>query len=53
MQDDSTSVKALQEMKLTALRILETLKSADAVDVQNAMKEYAALVVASIGSEKI
>jgi hypothetical protein len=44
MEDDQNHRNSLREIKLSALPILERIKSADTVDVQNAMKEYTALV---------
>ena len=44
MEDDQKHRHDLQEIKLSALSILERIKSADTADVQNAMMEYAALV---------
>jgi hypothetical protein len=44
MEDDQNHRNNLQEIKLSALSILARINSADTVDVQNAMGEYAALV---------
>ncbi len=40
MEDDLARVNDLKEMKLSALRILETLKSATADNAMKAMQEY-------------
>jgi predicted nucleotidyltransferase len=44
MEGDQDNGNNLQEMKLAALSIREKLDSSNPADVQNAMKEYAALV---------
>jgi hypothetical protein len=44
MGDDLNHRDNLQEIKMTALSLMERINSADAVDVQNAMVEYAVLV---------
>lgn len=44
MEDDQAHQNNLQEIKLSALSIMERLKSSDTGDIEDAMKEYAALV---------
>lgn len=44
MVDDRDHVNNLQEMKLSAMQILETLKSANADDAMKAMQEYTDMV---------
>jgi hypothetical protein len=44
MEGDQDNGNNLQEMKLTALSIREKINSSNPADVQNAMREYTALV---------